>query len=120
MRRSFGALRWGIMAIMPIPTDENRELLTVVATMRAKPGKEQELREMLSAIVEPTLVEDGCHTYALHQGVADPSVFVFYENWTSRDHLNAHLGSPHLTSGLAGLGEVLDGETVITSLRRIA
>lgn len=28
---------------MSIPTDQNRELLSVVATMRAKPGKEQEL-----------------------------------------------------------------------------
>jgi|GEM_PF-6850365 len=33
---------------MSIPTDQNRELLSVVATMRAKPGKEQELRELLA------------------------------------------------------------------------
>ena len=105
---------------MSIPTDENRDLLTVVATMRAKPGKEQELRETLSAVVAPTLGEGGCHTYALHQGADDPSVFVFYENWASPAHLDAHLASPHMRTGLAGLAELLDGAVEITKLHRVA
>ena len=104
---------------MSIPTDENRDLLTVVATMRAKPGKEDELRAMLTGVLEPTRAEDGCHTYALHQGVADPAVFVFYENWTSKEHLDKHLGSEHMATGLAGLSELLDGEIEMSTLRRI-
>ena len=32
---------------MSIPTDENRGLRTLVAVMRAKPGKEEELRAFL-------------------------------------------------------------------------
>ena len=32
---------------MATPTDTNRDLLTVIARMRAKPGKEQELRDGL-------------------------------------------------------------------------
>jgi quinol monooxygenase YgiN len=104
---------------MSIPTDENPELLTVVATMRAKPGKEDELRATLTKLIEPTRGEDGCHTYALHEGVGDPSVFVFYENWTSQEHLDRHLASDHLTAGVAELGELLDGELDIQTLRRI-
>ncbi|WP_219420476.1 putative quinol monooxygenase [Pseudonocardia nigra] len=105
---------------MSIPTDENRELLTVVATMRALAGREADLKALLESVVEPTRGEDGCVTYALHQGVADPAVFVFYENWTSQAHLDKHLASPHITSGLAGLPELLDGELTITALRRVA
>jgi quinol monooxygenase YgiN len=104
---------------MSIPTDENRELLTVVATIRALPGKEDELRETLISVIEPTLAEDGCHTYALHQGVADPSVFIFYENWTSKDHLDQHLASEHMAKGLAGLGDLVAGRADIQTLRRV-
>jgi quinol monooxygenase YgiN len=87
--------------------------------MRAKPGKEDELRATLTGLIEPTVAEDGCHTYALHHGVGDPAVFVFYENWTSKDHLDRHLASEHLTAGVAALGDLLDGELDIQTLRRI-
>lgn len=105
---------------MSLPTDENRDLLTIIATFRAKPGREDQLREALTSIIEPTLAEDGCVTYALHQGVADPAVFAFYENWGSKEQLDAHLASPHITTSLTGLPELLDGELVITPLRRLA
>lgn len=105
---------------MAIPTDDDRELLTIVATFRAKPGKEAALRELLTSIIAPTLDEAGCIDYALHQGVADPAVFVFYENWTSQAHLDAHLTAPHINEGLAGLRDLLAEELVITPLRRVA
>lgn len=105
---------------MSIPTDSNRELLSVVATMRAKPGKEQELRKLLEGLVEPTRAESTNHTYALHQGSKDPAVFVFYENWDSQDALDAHLAEPHLQAALPHIPELLDGELVITPLHRIA
>ena len=93
---------------MSIPTDENRDLLSVVATMRAKPGKEQELRALLESLIEPTRAESGCTTYALHQGTQDPQLFVFYENWTSDAHLDAHLAMPYLADFGARIPELLD------------
>ena len=41
------------------PTDENRDLLTVVAYMRAAGGKTDELRAALEALIEPTSQEEG-------------------------------------------------------------
>jgi quinol monooxygenase YgiN len=102
------------------PTDDRPELLTVIANMRAKPGKEQELREALEELVEPTTQEAGYVTYDLHQGVEDPAVFYFYENWESVEHLDAHLDAPHLQGFSARLDELLDGELRIERLRRIA
>ena len=108
---------------MPTPTDDRPELLTVIATMRALPGKEQELRDALVALVEPTSREDGYVNYDLHQGVEDPALFCFYENWESGDALDAHLQTPHLTDFAGRLDELLDGGAdglVIRRVKRIA
>lgn len=44
---------------MATPTDDRRDLLTVIASMRAKPGQEDQLREALTSLVEPTSKEAG-------------------------------------------------------------
>jgi quinol monooxygenase YgiN len=107
---------------MTTPTDSNRNLLTVIARMRAKAGKEQELRDTLVALVEPTSQEKGYVNYDLHQGVEDPRWFFFYENWQSADHLDAHLQAPHLVEFAGRLDELIDesGPLVIERVQRIA
>ena len=105
---------------MPTPTDDRPDLLTVIASMRAKPGKEQELEDVLRALVAPTAAEAGYVNYDLHRGVEDPAQFFFYENWESAEHLDAHLQAPHLQQALGRIDELLDGGLTITRLRRIA
>jgi quinol monooxygenase YgiN len=70
--------------------------LTVVAIMKAQPGKDAALKEELQRLVAPTRKELGCINYDLHQDIEDPAKFVFHENWTGKAHLEAHLNSPHL------------------------
>lgn len=74
----------------------SQPLLTVVAELVAKPGKADELRAVLTGMIAPTHKEDGCVQYDLHESTDAPGSFVFYENWTSRAALDAHLKSPHL------------------------
>lgn len=106
---------------MTTPTDDNRELLTVIAYMKAAPGKEAELREGLEALIEPTSQEAGYVNYDLHESVEDPGTFFFYENWESAEHLDAHLATPHLVDFAARIPELLDDQGLtITRLRRIA
>ncbi len=105
---------------MSTPTETDRDLLTVVATMRAKAGREQDLRAGLESVIEATRQEDGNVTYELYQGVDDPAVFTFYENWRSKADLDNHLRSPHMQAGLAGLPELVEGELTIQTLTRIA
>lgn len=107
---------------MTTPTDSNRELLTVIARMRARAGKEQELREALEALIEPTSREKGYVNYDLHQGLEDPRWFFFYENWDSAEDLDAHLQAPHLVEFASRLDEFIDesGPLVIERVRRIA
>lgn len=106
---------------MTTPTDDNRDLLTVIAYMKAAPGKEDELRAALEALIEPTSKEQGYVNYDLHQAEDDPGKFFFYENWESGADLDAHLAAPHLVDFADKMGGLLDENGLtITRLRRIA
>lgn len=104
---------------MTIPTDDKPDLTVVVATVTAKAGQEQEVKDLLLSILGPTRAEDGCVLYTLQQGQDDPATFVFYENWDSRAALDAHLASPGLQAGLAALGPLVATAPVITPLHRV-
>ena len=90
------------------------ESLTVIAHIRAKPGQESRMRQVLQGLVSPTRAEVGCINYDLHQSQADPTLFVFYENWASEAHLDAHSKSPHIQSFRKVAGEILAGPVEIT------
>jgi len=73
-----------------------KKKVTVVARCRAKAGKEAEVRKEILALVEPTRAEAGCINYDLHVSTDDPSLFLLYENWTSKADLDQHLATPYL------------------------
>jgi quinol monooxygenase YgiN len=107
------------VADVTIPTGSDHDLLTIIASMRAKPGKEQELRQAADAVIEPTRREDGCVAYYLHQGIDDPAAFYFYENWASPEALAAHVKTPHFREFAAKLEDLLAGALDIKRSRRI-
>ncbi|HEX8181063.1 MAG TPA: putative quinol monooxygenase [Pyrinomonadaceae bacterium] len=72
------------------------ERVTVLARVRARAGREEEVRRLLLALVAPSRAEAGCLNYDLHQSADDPTEFMFYENWTSRAALAAHAAMPYL------------------------
>ncbi len=94
--------------------------VTVVATFQAKPGKESELRTALLGLVAPTRREAGCLNYDLHASPEDPSKFFFHENWTSQEHLDAHLKSPHIAALLPRVEELCLAFPEIRTWERIA
>jgi quinol monooxygenase YgiN len=96
------------------------ELLTVVAEMLAKPGKEEELQSAALALVEPTRKEEGCVQYDLHVHTDEPGRIVFYENWKSRDDLTRHLATPYLVEFLGRGDELLAAPARVETYRRIA
>ncbi len=106
---------------MSTPTDDRRDLLTVIVYMRAAAGKRDELRQALEALVEPTSREKGYINYDLHQRIEDPDRFLLYENWESEADLDAHLAAPHLTQFAARIPELLDEQGLtLNRVRRIA
>lgn len=71
-------------------------MYTIIGTLTARTETREELASLLMALVAPTRAEAGCINYDFHVDAADPCVFVFYENWTDRAALDAHLAMPHL------------------------
>ena len=98
----------------------SQPLLTVVAELIAKPGKEDSLREALLACVEPTRAETACVQYDLHESTDAPGHFVFYENWTSKAALDEHLQTPHLKNLGVQLPDLLAEPARILTFTRIA
>jgi quinol monooxygenase YgiN len=94
--------------------------LTVVAEIVAQPGKEEELKRQLVALVEPTRQEEGFLQYDLHQSTEEPGRFIFYENWTSREMLDRHLAAPHLVAFLGVAGDLLAAPPRILTCTRIS
>lgn len=82
-------------------------MVRVVALFKAKPDKIEELREVLTAFVGPTVKEKGCVFYQLHQNLADPTDFSFLEEWESEEDLNAHSQSEHIQAGRKKLPDLL-------------
>lgn len=80
--------------------------VTVVATFRARPGKEAELRAALMGLLAPTRQEAGCVNYDLHQSPEDSAKFLFHENWSSKAALDAHLQSAHVKALLPRVEEL--------------
>ena len=82
-------------------------MYTIIGTVTARPETRDELHELLMAQVVPTRAEAGCINYDYHVDAADPCTFVFYENWTNRAALDAHLAMPHLQPLFSQLGRLL-------------
>jgi quinol monooxygenase YgiN len=87
--------------------------LTVVAVLRAKEGRSEELGRRLLAVVEPTRKEPGNINYDLHQSNDDQNVWMVYENWKSPAALDDHFATPHLQDLRTHLPEILEGSTDI-------
>ncbi len=86
---------------------------TVMGVLRARPEKREELLEILRGFVAPTRREEGCVDYHLHVSEADPNLFMFYENWRSREDLDRHLMMPHLAPVRERGSELLAAEVEI-------
>ncbi|MEN8789462.1 MAG: putative quinol monooxygenase [Flavobacteriaceae bacterium] len=74
----------------------NNQQLTIVAKILAKEGKRDLVKTELIKLIDTTRAEEGCINYDLHQDNDDPNLFLFYENWTSRDLWQKHMGNSHL------------------------
>ncbi len=79
--------------------------LTVLAIVHVKPGKEKIAKEELMKLVPLTHQEPGCINYDMHINVGtewhnykkeNPRLYMFYENWRSREDWDLHMQMPYL------------------------
>ena len=95
-------------------------MVTVVAEMVAKPGREAEVTDELLRMVDATRKEDGCVQYDLHVSNEHAGNFVFYENWATQEALERHAASAHLKAFGVKAGELLAQPPRVVTYKRIA
>ncbi len=97
----------------------NAKSLTVIAQIKAKPGKESSVRRELLSLVAPSHKDPGCLNYDLHQALDNPALFLFHENWTTKAFLDQHLQKPDLQAVLARVSQLVAEPPLITLLEKI-
>lgn len=87
-----------------------RDTLRVIARVKARPGKVDELLSILGSLVEPTRKEPGCISYNLFQNNQDPTDFALIEEWKNNEALESHLATKHFKDALVKLPSLVAAE----------
>jgi len=85
-----------VMAEGVAKSEMPKEGFILTAIVKAKPGQEEAVKEVLLELVEPTRKEPGCLGYNLHQSKSDKAQFMFYEQWASKEAIDAHGKMPYM------------------------
>ncbi len=93
--------------------------ITVIATIQAKPGKEEAFREAILKVMRLTHEESGCLHYSVHQGSDRSNEFVTIERWAHHSDLDLHMQTPHLMELLKRVPELVQGAPKIEIFHQI-
>lgn len=85
----------------------------VVAEVRAKAGKENELRAATLPLVPAVRAEPNNLLYFLHEDRENPGHFIFYEIFASEEDFEAHNATPHVQAWFRKLPELADGDVKV-------
>lgn len=83
------------------------QTVTVIARIKAKADRVEQVESALMDLIGPTREEPGCISYVLHQAADDKSSFVFVENWANQTALDEHLQTPYLKAFVDRADELL-------------
>ena len=81
--------------------------IRIVAQIVACTDKIPEVQAILQGIVAPSRREPGCLSYQLLQHRSNPTVFLFIEEWTDEQAIDAHFGTPHIREALVKVTPLL-------------
>ena len=82
---------------------------SVVAEVRAKPGKETELRAATLPLISLVRGDPKNLVYFLQEDREAPGHFIFYEIFANRADFDAHNAMPYVKEWFAKLPELADG-----------
>ena len=83
--------------------------VVVIATAKAKPGKEEELARALREVSCPTRAQPGSVEFTLYRSEEDPAVIVGVERWKTKPDHERHLRGPHFQKLGAAMSKIIAG-----------
>jgi quinol monooxygenase YgiN len=89
---------------------------SIVAEVRAKPGKEADLRDATLPLVAWVRSDPKNLAYFLQEDREAPGRFVFYEIFATRDDFEAHNNMPYVKDWLAKLPQLAKGGVTVTRM----
>ena len=87
-------------------TTTTQNPVSLYGFLRPKPERADEVRQLLTSLVEPTRQEDGNLAYHLHE--QEDGRFFLYEVWRSKEDLDLHNEYPPLRAFLENLAEYVE------------
>jgi len=69
--------------------------ITLIAIIRAKPGRADALQAQLAELRVPSRAEAGCIQYDMHRDRKDPDLIYMVEQWRDEAALAEHEASEH-------------------------
>jgi quinol monooxygenase YgiN len=101
------------------PSYREMHMLCVVATIKVKPGSEQDFESVAKQLVAKVNAnEPGCKLYALHKGDT-PLTYVFVERYVDEEAAKTHRGTDHFKDLGRKMGAFMDGAPAILRLNEI-
>lgn len=61
-----------------------------------RPEQAEAFEQLFQAYVEPSRAEPGCIQYHMLRDARDPTLFIFFEVWTTPAALAEHMALPHM------------------------
>jgi len=72
------------------------EQIAFILKAKTRPEMADAFENLFRPYVEPSRQEPGCIEYHMLRDQQDPTLFIFYEIWQSREHLAVHENLPHM------------------------
>ena len=92
-------------------------MITLLATLKAKPGKEAEVTEICTQLaMEARSKEEGCLMYIPHVAKNDPTEIVFFEKYKDKQALKAHGESVYFQEAAQKFKGLLEGQIQVKFL----
>ncbi len=95
-------------------------MLVVVASFKAKEGKEGELQEALQALAANVEAEEGTLIYNLHKAKKDPGKFMVYEMYADKAAFELHGSTPYFKEAFGRIAQLIEGQPQLEIFQDVA
>jgi Uncharacterized conserved protein len=92
----------------------------LTAISRAKPQHVDQFKALLLTLVVESRKEEACIQYDLHQSTDNPALFIFHEEWASKEALELHNQTAHIAKFIKDSADIIDGNVAIHITEKLA
>lgn len=90
-----------------MPTMRSQQGYVVTVLLEAKPGEQERVAEILSAVAAPTRKEPGVQLFLPYRSTSDPFQFMIFERYVDVAAWQAHQETEHCKAAIADLTPLL-------------